>query len=155
MAPATESPAALLEMRGIEKSYPGVRALDGVDLTVREGEVAALVGENGAGKSTLIKILAGAQHMDRGEIRLGGAPVRVDSPSDAMELGIGDLPGVQPGPQLTVMGNIFLGREPAKAGWLTSAEWRPVRRPARSGRRRGGGTWWGGIGRAATARRDR
>ena len=117
MAPATESPAALLEMRGIEKSYPGVRALDGVDLTVREGEVAALVGENGAGKSTLIKILAGAQHMDRGEIRLGGAPVRVDSPSDAMELGIRVIyQEFNLVPQLTVMENIFLGREPTKAG---------------------------------------
>jgi len=104
-------------MRGIEKSYPGVRALDGVDLTVREGEVAALVGENGAGKSTLIKILAGAQHMDRGEIRLGGAPVRVDSPSDAMELGIRVIyQEFNLVPQLTVMENIFLGREPTKAG---------------------------------------
>ena len=60
---------ALLQMRGIVKTFPGVRALDGVDLVVRAGEVHCLLGQNGAGKSTLIKVLAGAHRPDEGEIR--------------------------------------------------------------------------------------
>ena len=65
-------PSAVLEMRGIRKSFPGVVALDGVDLTLRAGEVHMLLGENGAGKSTLMKILSGAYRKDAGEIRMHG-----------------------------------------------------------------------------------
>lgn len=117
MASQTQTAAPLLAMRGIDKAFPGVRALEAVDLTVHEGEVVALVGENGAGKSTLIKILAGALPMDRGEIRFRGVPTRIDSPSDAMELGIRVIyQEFNLVPQLTVMENIFLGREPTKSG---------------------------------------
>jgi len=103
----------VLEMKGITKTYPGVRALDGVDLVVQKGEVHALLGENGAGKSTLVKILAGAQPMNSGEILLNGRPVDITSPQKAMELGISiiyqELILV---PYMTVAENVFLGREP-------------------------------------------
>ena len=78
----------LLEMRGIEIQFPGVKALDGVDFTLRAGEVHALLGENGAGKSTLIKCLTGVNRMDAGEILLEGKPIRPTSPQAAIELGI-------------------------------------------------------------------
>src|SRR5258706_14766142 len=81
-------PDVALEMRRITKTYPGVRALEDVSLDVKTGEVHALVGENGAGKSTLMKILAGAQPKDSGEILLGGREVTIDSPQKAMDLGV-------------------------------------------------------------------
>jgi ABC-type sugar transport system ATPase subunit len=74
----------VLQMRGISKQYPGVQALDNVDFEVRAGEVMALVGENGAGKSTLMKILAGAEMRDQGEILLDGKPVHITNPHEAM-----------------------------------------------------------------------
>src|SRR5919198_684656 len=78
----------LLQMRGISKRYPGVVALDNVDFEVLPGECHALVGENGAGKSTLMKILAGAETRDAGEILLNGQPATIDTPQRAMDLGI-------------------------------------------------------------------
>jgi ribose transport system ATP-binding protein len=103
-----------LEMRGISKRYPGVTALDDVGLSVLPGEVHALVGENGAGKSTLMKILAGAEAADTGEIWLDGAPVVIGSPERAIELGIGIIyQEFNLVPHLTVAENLFLGREPA------------------------------------------
>src|SRR5947208_3197112 len=79
----------LLEMRGISKSFPGVKALINVGLTAWAGEVHALMGENGAGKSTLIKIISGAYGADPGsEIRIDGAPVVIDSPAAATAHGI-------------------------------------------------------------------
>ncbi|MEO6836152.1 MAG: sugar ABC transporter ATP-binding protein [Candidatus Tumulicola sp.] len=107
----------LLEMRGIGKTFPGVRALADVSLTLFSGEVLVLVGENGAGKSTLMKILAGAQPADEGEILIDGRPVKIDSPRAAERLGIGmiyqefTLVG-----QLTVPENVALGAEPTRAG---------------------------------------
>ncbi len=102
----------LLEMRGIEKSYPGVRALHGVDLKLRRGEVLALLGENGAGKSTLIKMLGGAHQPDRGEIQLGGRLVRLTSPTEANAAGIGVIyQEFNLIPSLAAWENIFLGRE--------------------------------------------
>src|SRR5437660_1744639 len=78
----------LLVMRGIEKVFPGVRALDGVDFDVRAGEVHALMGENGAGKSTLIKVLNGIHRLDGGSIALADRPFHAASPADALKKGI-------------------------------------------------------------------
>src|SRR3954463_15025221 len=81
----------LLMMSGIVKAFPGVRALDGVDLEVRAGEVHCLLGQNGAGKSTLIKILSGAHAPDEGEVLLDGSPVRLAPPTAAMGHGIATI----------------------------------------------------------------
>ncbi len=78
----------LLAARGISKIFPGVKALDGVDFTLRAGEIHAVVGENGAGKSTLIKILSGDQSADAGETFLDGVPYRPRSPMEAQRAGI-------------------------------------------------------------------
>lgn len=103
----------LLEMRGITKQFPGVLALDDVSLDLREGEVHCLLGENGAGKSTLMKILAGAQPADRGDILIGGRPAAVTSPARARELGVSMIyQEFNLSPFLSVAENIFLGREP-------------------------------------------
>src|SRR5215470_7328067 len=80
--------AALLEIRKLSKSFPGVRALDEVDFTVRHGEVHALMGENGAGKSTLIKVLTGVHPRDEGTIRLEGTEIHARSPKEAEAAGI-------------------------------------------------------------------
>jgi len=103
----------VLEMKGITKTYPGVRALDNVDFVVHRGEVHALVGENGAGKSTLMKVLAGAQPMDSGEIRINGELVHITSPQKAMDLGVSIIyQEFNLVPYLNAAENIFLGREP-------------------------------------------
>ena len=78
---------ARIEMRGVSKSFPGVRALDHVDFRVEAGEVHALMGENGAGKSTLIKIMTGALGRDEGEIRIDGRRVEIGSPGDLTSTG--------------------------------------------------------------------
>ncbi len=102
-----------LEMVGITKQFPGVTALDKVDFSVRVGEVHGLVGENGAGKSTLMRILAGAQPMDAGEIRINGLPVRITSPQSAQRHGISMIyQEFNLVPRLSVAENIFLGRMP-------------------------------------------
>jgi ribose transport system ATP-binding protein len=114
--------AALLEMRGIGKRFPGVRALSDVSLTLRAGEVVVLVGENGAGKSTLMKILAGALQADEGEILIDGSRVRIDTPQEAQHLGIGMIyQEFTLVPQLTVPENISLGAEPTRAGLIDVA----------------------------------
>ncbi|QNP66310.1 sugar ABC transporter ATP-binding protein [Streptomyces genisteinicus] len=109
----------LLTMSGITKSFPGVRALDGVDLEVQAGEVHCLLGQNGAGKSTLIKVLAGAHQPDGGEITWRGEPVSLGSPIAAMRLGIAtiyqELDLVE---GLSVAENVFLGHEPVAAGFV-------------------------------------
>src|SRR2546430_12488663 len=93
---------ALLEMRGVRKSFAATAALDGVDLVVREGEVCGLVGQNGAGKSTLMAILAGALKPDAGVMRLGGAPYAPRDPPDPRQAGGAvDHSGRSPGPALT------------------------------------------------------
>ena len=114
VAPSAIAPA--LEMRNISKQYPGVRALDDVSLSVEVGEIHALLGENGAGKSTMMKILAGAQSKDGGEILLNGAPVQIDSPQKAMSLGISIIyQEFNLVPYLSAGENIYLGREPRAA----------------------------------------
>jgi ribose transport system ATP-binding protein len=109
--------APLLEMHGIVKQFPGVRALDGVDLDVRAGEVHCLLGQNGAGKSTLIKVLAGAHQPDEGTITWRGEKVTLADPQSAMRLGIATIyQELDLVPGLTVADNIFLGRERSRFG---------------------------------------
>ena len=121
----------ILEMRGITKRFPGVLALDQVDFDLRPGEVHCLVGENGAGKSTLVKILAGAQPMDAGEILLAGDPIHIHSPHHAQELGISMIyQEFNLSPYLSVAENIFLGREP-RLGKSPFINWSRMYREAR------------------------
>ncbi len=106
-------------MEGIEKSFPGVKALEGVSLELRAGEVLALVGENGAGKSTLIKVLSGAHRPDAGRLLLEGEPLVVASPADAQRAGIAVIyQEFNLVPTLTARENIFLGQERTVGGFL-------------------------------------
>ena len=108
----------LLEMRGIVKQFPGVRALDGVDLEVLAGEVHCLLGQNGAGKSTLIKVLAGAHQPDAGALRWEGEDVTLSSPIAALRLGIATIyQELDLVDGLSVAENIFLGHEIARRGF--------------------------------------
>ncbi len=119
----------LLQVRGIRKRFPGVLALDGVDFTVRAGEIHALLGENGAGKSTLIKVLTGVYEADGGEIVLAGHVIRPSSPKAAERAGISTVyQEVNLIPTLSVAENIGLGRQPGWGGFL---DWRAMRRHAR------------------------
>jgi ribose transport system ATP-binding protein len=133
MATATTSSAGrgkvLLEMKGIGKSFPGVHALEGVSLTLREGQVHALLGENGAGKSTLIKILSGAYAKDEGEILFEGRPVAIRGPDDAQALGISTIyQEFNLARDLTVAENIFLGHLPTRG---LRVDWKTVRQRSR------------------------
>jgi simple sugar transport system ATP-binding protein len=116
---------AVLQMTGISKSFPGVRALSGVDFTVRAGEVHALMGENGAGKSTLVKVLTGVYPRDGGEVRFDGRPINPRSPQDAEACGISTVyQEINLIPELSVAENICLGRQPRRWGLI---DWRGVR----------------------------
>ena len=109
----------LLQMRGIDKSFPGVHALQNVSLALQRGEVLALVGENGAGKSTLIKVLGGAHLPDDGEILLDGQHVQVATPTAARRAGVSVIyQEFNLVPDLTVRENIFLGQELTKSGFV-------------------------------------
>ncbi|MEU1617099.1 ATP-binding cassette domain-containing protein [Streptomyces sp. NPDC005722] len=116
------APEPLVELDGVGKSYGNVRALHGVDLAVRPGQVTCVLGDNGAGKSTLIKIVSGLHRHTEGEFRIDGAPVRLNTPREALDRGIAavyqDLATV---PLMPVWRNFFLGSE------LTRGPW-PVRR---------------------------
>ena len=118
-----ESGTVVLEARGISKSFPGVKALDKVRLTVRRGRLHALLGENGAGKSTLINILAGVFPPDAGEVLLDGRPVAFRNPREAREAGIAIIfQELNLVPDFSVAQNIFLGREPlTRAGLIDDA----------------------------------
>jgi ribose transport system ATP-binding protein len=119
VTPAAPAGAPLLVMRDIVKTFPGVRALDGVSFDVVAGEVHALVGENGAGKSTLMKILAGALQADSGEIDVDGARVTIDGPKTAERLGIGMIyQEFNLVPDLGVIENVVLGVEPRRGMFL-------------------------------------
>ena len=113
----------VLEARGIAKRFGAVTALRGVDAALRQGEIAALVGDNGAGKSTFVKILSGVHHPDEGEIRVDDQPVRIDTPHRAMQLGIStvfqDLALVD---DRDVAHNMFLGREPCRFGFFVDRQ---------------------------------
>src|SRR5688500_18538174 len=109
--------APLLEMHGIVKTFPGVRALAGVDLDVRAGEAHCLLGQNGAGKSTLIQVLAGAHQPDEGHISWRGEQVVLTDPQAAMALGIATIyQELDLVAGLTVADNVFLGREHSRWG---------------------------------------
>lgn len=115
----------LLEMRGIVRSFPGVQALRGVNLTLHCGEVLALLGENGAGKSTLMKILGGAFSADDGSIAIDGSPVRFHSPQDSRRAGIAIIYqefNLIPG--LNAVDNIFLGKEMTRGGFIQQTQQR-------------------------------
>lgn len=119
---------ALWEVRDVSKSFPGVRALDGVTLTLREGEISALVGENGSGKSTLAKCLAGVHHPDEGELYYRGERVELRDPAAARSLGVAVF--YQESSlvaSLTVAENIFLGRLPRRGPIV---DWAATRRDA-------------------------
>src|SRR5260221_6430320 len=108
-----DSEKLALDLRGITKAWPGVVANDHVDLTVRAGEIHALVGENGAGKSTLMNIISGLVNADPGEIIVNGKPARIGGPRDAIALGIGMVhQHFMLIPVFSVGENIMLGREP-------------------------------------------
>lgn len=101
----------ILTMRGIYKEFPGVKALQNVDFTLRAGEIHALMGENGAGKSTLVKCLTGVYEKDSGEICIEAKPVSIRSPQDAQNLGISTVyQEITLCPNLTVAENMFIGR---------------------------------------------
>lgn len=107
----TMQETALLELRRICKFFPGVRALDGVDFTLREGEIHALMGENGAGKSTLIKVLTGVYPKDEGTISMEGTPVQIRTTQDALKAGISTVyQEITLCPNLTVAENLCIGR---------------------------------------------
>jgi galactofuranose transport system ATP-binding protein len=117
-----QTPEPLLVMENITKSFPGVKALQGVSLRVARGEVHALVGENGAGKSTLIKILTGAYRRDAGAIMFDGRPVDFPSPQHAQASGVSTIyQEVNLVPYRSVSENIFMGREPRRWGLI---DWR-------------------------------
>ena len=117
--PAAPAAADAVVLTGITKRYPGVVANDNINITVRRGDVHAIVGENGAGKSTLMKILYGMQRPDGGAIEIDGRPVSFSSPSDAIKAGIGMVhQHFMLADNLTVAENIILGAEPRRAGLI-------------------------------------
>lgn len=120
----------LLTMRGINMTFPGVRALEDVDFSLHKGEIHALMGENGAGKSTLIKVLTGVYEKDSGTIMLQGIdhPIENKSPEDAQKIGISTVyQEVNLCPNLSVAENIFIGREPQKHGFI---DWKSMEKMA-------------------------
>ncbi len=122
-APSKQNPPTL-EVRNLVKKFPGAVALGGVSMWHREGEVLAVIGENGAGKSTLMKILAGVQEPDGGELLMNGNVVRIPNPKSATDLGIALIhQELNLADNLDIASNIFLGREPhGKFGWIHQRE---------------------------------
>src|SRR6201998_2774328 len=118
----SRSDRPILEVRQICKSFPGVRVLKNVNLSIWPGEVHALMGENGAGKSTLMKILSGAYRADSGQILIDGKAVQFRNPYDARAAGIGIIyQELTVTPNLTVSGNVFLGSELKRFGFMKDA----------------------------------
>ena len=121
----------LLELKQIKKSFPGVKALDGIDLTIQRGEVHALLGENGAGKSTLVKIMCGIYQPDSGGIFLEGQRCRFANYRDAIDAGIGIIfQEFSLIPYMNTIDNIFLNREIKNRWGLLDR--REMRRKARA-----------------------
>src|SRR3974377_1456997 len=114
----------VISMKGITKIFPGVIALEGVDFSLKKGEIHAIMGENGAGKSTLIKILTGVEHPDKGVMRVEGEPGQVRSPQHSQELGISTVyQEVNLCTNISVAENILLGHEPHRFG---SIHWKKM-----------------------------
>jgi rhamnose transport system ATP-binding protein len=129
-APSASNDELVLALRGVSKSFPGVRALTDVSFDVHAGEVHALLGENGAGKSTLIKIVSGVYPPDTGEIAVEGKPVRFLSPREAQSQGIATIyQEFSLYPELTVAENIFAGHMPRTLGGF-ALDWRRAAREA-------------------------
>jgi monosaccharide-transporting ATPase len=125
----TDSKNDIIVMRGIHKSFPGVKALDDVDFTLRKGEIHALVGENGAGKSTLIKVLTGVERSDKGVVELNAKEVVIRSPQHAHELGISPVyQEINLCPNLTVAENLLIGQQPRK---LWGVDWKTMNAQAK------------------------
>jgi ABC-type sugar transport system ATPase subunit len=125
--------APLLSVRQLTKHFGGVRALDGVNLEIHQGEVVALLGDNGAGKSTLIKILAGAYQADEGQIHLDGKMTSFRAPRDAMEAGIHTVfQDLSLCDNLDVAANLFLGKELEKGFFLRRFDHGRMRREAKT-----------------------
>ena len=121
-------PECILQLKGISKVFPGVKALDDVSFELRPGEIHALMGENGAGKSTLIKIITGVLKPDAGEMLLDGRPVYLKSPRDARAAGVAAIyQHVTAYPHLSVTENIFIGHEEVKRGFL---QWKSMHKKA-------------------------
>ena len=128
MSQVLQAAAPVLELRGISKQFPGVKALSNVDLNLYAGEVHTLMGQNGAGKSTLIKVLTGVYAPDAGRIVMEGASIHPGSTQDAQRLGISTVyQEVNLCPNLSVAENIFIGRYPRKFGMV---DWGSMRRQA-------------------------
>ena len=111
----------VLTMKNIYKTFPGVKALQNVDFTLRKGEIHALMGENGAGKSTLIKVLTGVEEFETGEIRIDGKDGAIinRSPQEAQTNGISTVyQEVNLCPNLSVAENLYIGREPRKGAFI-------------------------------------
>jgi len=112
----------LVEMMNIHKAFGAVRALDGANLRIAQGQIVGLVGDNAAGKSTLMKVLSGAYRKDSGTIRVGGKPVRIHGPEDARQLGIEMIyQDLALADNLDVTANIFMGRELTRGPFLNRA----------------------------------
>ncbi|MFK0689868.1 ATP-binding cassette domain-containing protein [Mesorhizobium sp. IMUNJ 23033] len=109
----------VLRLQNLQKSFGSVRALKNASLTLKEGEVVALLGDNGAGKSTLIKAISGFFPIDRGDIYVRGEKVSIRSTREAMDLGIETIhQDTSLAPDLSIARNLFLGREPVNLKWL-------------------------------------
>ena len=126
----TQRPSTVaVRLRGVSKSFPGVRALEDVDLDLQPGKVHALLGENGAGKSTLIKVLSGVYRPDEGTIEINGRQVRLEGPAQAQGLGIATIhQELLQFPDLSVAENIFLGHPPMRK--LRRIDWKTMRERA-------------------------
>lgn len=111
--------AEILRLEKLNKRFGGLRAFSDVTLSIREGEVVALLGDNGAGKSTLIKAISGVHRIDSGQILVRGTPVTIKSARDAIDLGIETIhQDTSLAPDLTIARNLFLGREPTTLSFL-------------------------------------
>ena len=120
---SAEAHQEILRTEGLSKFFPGVKALDNVNFSLRRGEIMALLGENGAGKSTLIKALTGVYHADRGTIWLEGQAISPKNTAHAQQLGIGTVyQEVNLLPNMSVADNLFIGREPRRFGLLRRKE---------------------------------